>query len=51
MNEEWPGRGLVIYRAASFEEALRIAADDPMHIAGARDYTVVPLLFNHLNVQ
>ncbi len=33
-----PGRGMIIVRAASFEEADEIAAADPMHTSGLREY-------------
>ncbi len=35
-----PHRGMIIVRAASFEEAEAIAAADPMHSSGMREYTV-----------
>jgi uncharacterized protein len=49
-SKDWLGVGMVIFRAASLEEAERIAADDPMHLSGARRYTVTPWLLNHLRV-
>lgn len=45
-EEDWHGEGMVIIRAASLAEARQIAADDPMHKAGARSYTVRPWLLN-----
>ncbi len=33
-----PHRGMIIVRAASFEEADEIAAADPMHTSGMREY-------------
>ncbi len=33
-----PVRGMIIVRAASFEEADQIAAVDPMHSSGMREY-------------
>lgn len=45
-EEEWHGEGMVIIRAGSLAEAKRIAAEDPMHKAGARSYTVRPWLLN-----
>lgn len=45
-EEDWHGEGMVIIRAASLAEARRIAAEDPMHKAGARSYTVRPWLLN-----
>ncbi len=35
-----PGRGMIIVRAASFEEVDAIAAADPMHSSGLREYTI-----------
>ena len=32
------GRGLIVIRAGSFEEARAIAARDPMHVSGVRSY-------------
>ena len=40
------GEGLVIIRAASVEEAHKIAAADPMHKSGARTYRIRPWLIN-----
>lgn len=45
-EEDWHGEGMVIIRAASLAEAKRIAAEDPMHKAGARSFTVRPWLLN-----
>ena len=45
-EQSWEGDGLVIYRAASREEAAGIAARDPMHVNGARTFTVRPWLVN-----
>ncbi len=39
-TDQVPRAGMIIIRAASFEEADRIAASDPMHQAGARGYTI-----------
>jgi uncharacterized protein YciI len=35
-----PHRGMIIVRAASFEEADKIAAADPMHLSGMREYAL-----------
>ncbi len=35
-----PHRGMIIVRADSFEEADAIAAADPMHASGLREYTI-----------
>ncbi len=45
-EEDWHGEGMVIIRAASLAEAKRIAAEDPMHKSGARNFTVRPWLLN-----
>jgi len=46
-NEElWEGEGMVIIRAGSLAEAKEIAASDPMHSSGARDFKVRPWLMN-----
>ncbi|HCH55685.1 MAG TPA: hypothetical protein DEV64_01225 [Rhodospirillaceae bacterium] len=37
---------MVIMRAGSLDEAKAIAASDPMHSSGARDFTVRPWLMN-----
>ena len=37
---------MVIIRAGSLAEAKEIAASDPMHSSGARDYKVRPWLMN-----
>ncbi len=41
-----PHRGMIIVRAASFEEADEIAAADPMHSSGMREYTLDRWLMN-----
>ena len=43
---EWHGDGMVIIRAQSREEAIRIAERDPMHQSGARSFTVRPWMIN-----
>lgn len=45
-EEDWLGEGMVIIRAASLAEAQTIAAEDPMHRSGARNFTVRPWLLN-----
>lgn len=40
------GRGLIIYRAASFEAARALAENDPMHQSGARRFTLRKWLVN-----
>jgi uncharacterized protein YciI len=43
---EWKGEGMFIYRASSREEAIKLAEQDPMHISGARRFTVRSWLMN-----
>lgn len=45
-EQEWQGEGMVIIRADSVEHAHEIAAADPMHVSGARDFRVRPWLLN-----
>jgi uncharacterized protein YciI len=45
-EQEWKGDGMVVYRANSRAEAEAIAARDPMHVNGARSFTVRPWLVN-----
>lgn len=40
------GVGLIIYRAASLDDARRLAENDPMHAAGARSFTIRRWLVN-----
>jgi uncharacterized protein YciI len=40
------GEGMIIVRAASMEEARKIADRDPMHSAGARTYRIRPWILN-----
>jgi uncharacterized protein YciI len=37
---EWNGEGVFVYRVASIDEAVRMAAADPMHARGARRFEV-----------
>jgi uncharacterized protein len=46
-TQEWSGVGMVIYRAQSLEDAVRIARKDPMHESGARRFRVQSWLMNH----
>lgn len=39
-GSELPEAGMIVIRAASFEEAQRIADEDPLHKAGLRTYTL-----------
>lgn len=45
-GSEYFGHGIFVYHAESIEQASQIAAADPMHIAGARSFRVVPWLLN-----
>lgn len=41
-EHSWHGDGMVIIRADSLSHAREIAASDPMHVSGARRFTVRP---------
>jgi len=45
-EQSWEGDGLVVVRAASRREAEAIAERDPMHVRGARSFTVRPWMIN-----
>ncbi len=45
-EETWEGEGMVVIRADNLAHAREIAASDPMHASGARDFTVRPWLVN-----
>ena len=45
-GETWSGAGMVVIRAENFAEAEKIAAADPMHAAGARNFHVQPWIVN-----
>lgn len=45
-EQSWEGEGMVIVRAASRDEAIKIAESDPMHKSGARTFRVRPWLVN-----
>lgn len=45
-TNSWLGRGMVILRANSLEEAREIASRDPMHTSGARRFEVLPWCMN-----
>lgn len=45
-GENMLGAGMILYRAASMDEARAFADADPMHIAGARSYTLRRWLIN-----
>lgn len=44
------GAGLIIYRAASMEEATSLTENDPMHKSGARSFTLRKWLVNEGNL-
>jgi uncharacterized protein len=45
-GQYFEGDGMLIYRAASVEEATAIAQGDPMHSSGARTFKIRPWLLN-----
>ena len=45
-GETWEGEGMIVVRAASLEEARKIAEADPMHASGARSFRVRSWLIN-----
>lgn len=45
-GDEMQGTGLIVYRAASLDEARALAEADPMHKAGARSFTLRKWLVN-----
>ena len=45
-GDSMEGAGMVIYRAASMDEARALADADPMHSSGARVYTLKKWLVN-----
>ncbi|MEP4766647.1 MAG: YciI family protein [Roseibium sp.] len=45
-GEEMHGEGMIIYRAASLEDARALAAGDPMHKNGVRTFTIRRWLIN-----
>ncbi|SDE64206.1 YciI family protein [Ruegeria marina] len=45
-GELMQGIGLIIYRAASFDEARKLAEADPMHVKGARSFVLRRWLIN-----
>jgi uncharacterized protein YciI len=49
----WEGEGMFVLRAGSQEEAAKIAAEDPMHVTGARSFKIRPWLLNEgvINLQ
>lgn len=45
-EQEWRGEGMVVIRAENLAAARVIAAEDPMHVSGARTFEVRPWLVN-----
>ena len=45
-EKSWEGDGMVVVRAKSLAEAKQIAARDPTHKSGARNFTVRPWFVN-----
>ena len=45
-GEKMEGEGLIIYRAASLGAARKLAENDPMHLTGARRFTIRAWLVN-----
>ena len=45
-GENMEGVGLIVYRAKTLEEARGIAEQDPMHLCGAREFTIRRWLVN-----
>jgi uncharacterized protein YciI len=43
---EWTGKGMIILRAATLQEARAIADADPMHRDNVRSYEICPWLMN-----
>ena len=50
-EESWEGDGTVVIRAASLTDAREIAGQDPMHLSGARTFTVRPWLINEGTIE
>ncbi len=45
-GEQMQGMGMIVYRAQSLESARALADADPMHVSGAREYTLRRWLVN-----
>lgn len=45
-GEEMQGAGMLVLRAASIDEARKLATNDPMHSTGARTFTLKKWLVN-----
>lgn len=49
-GNEMQGQGMIVYRAASMEDARLMAEADPMHARGARSFTLRKWLINEGNL-
>ena len=53
-EESWEGEGMVVIRADNLAQSHEVAASDPMHASGARNFTMRSWLINeggfHLHV-
>lgn len=45
-GEQMQGMGLIVYRAATFDDARAMAEADPMHFSGARSFTLRKWMIN-----
>ncbi|MES0882543.1 YciI family protein [Roseibium sp. SCP14] len=45
-GEDMNGEGMIVYRAASLEDARALAAEDPMHKKGVRSFTIRRWMIN-----
>lgn len=50
-GEQMQGAGMIVLRAASMEEARDLAANDPMHLSGARAFRLKKWLVNEGNLK
>ncbi len=50
-GEQMNAAGMIIYRANSFDEARKLAEQDPMHSCGARSFTLRSWLINEGSLQ
>jgi uncharacterized protein YciI len=42
----WDGDGLIVFRAETLDEAVRLAHRDPMHAEGLRTFEIIPWQIN-----
>jgi uncharacterized protein YciI len=49
-SQFFEGDGLLVFRAASVEQARKLADTDPMHTSGARTYQLRPWLLTHNSI-